>query len=82
MVARGEIYFTVCDHYIAQVNQIYYRFIVIETPVSFSQNYAWAMNIGAESLKTNLNEWLEEFLASLQGRIVYNKYYVNQRSFQ
>jgi hypothetical protein len=52
---------------------MYYRNIDIEAPVSFSQNYAWAMNIGTESLKTNLNEWLEEFLALLQGRMVYNK---------
>jgi membrane-bound lytic murein transglycosylase F len=82
MVASGEIDYTVCDEHIARVNQKYFRNIDISTKVSFPQNIAWAVNIGDESLKDNLNEWLETFLNSSAGKYVYNKYFVQPRSFQ
>ncbi len=82
MVASGEIDYTVCDEHIAKVNQKYFHNIDIDTRVSFSQNIAWAVNIGDESLKDNLNEWLENYLNSSEGSYVYNKYFVHSRSFQ
>lgn len=82
MVARGEIDYTVCDEHIARVNQKYHPNIDIETPVSFPQNFAWAVNVGAESLKNNLDEWLGDYLNSSQAELVYNKYFTNPRSFQ
>ncbi len=82
MVSSGEIDYTVCDEHIARVNQKYYRNIDIETPISFPQHFAWAVNIGADDLKQHINEWMEEFIPSSNGRFVYNKYFVNPRSYQ
>lgn len=82
MVSKGEIDYTVSDEHIAKVNRKYYRNIDIETAISFPQNFAWAVNVGAESLKTILDEWLEQYLHSANGRFVYNKYYVNPRTYQ
>jgi membrane-bound lytic murein transglycosylase F len=82
MVSNGEIDYTVCDEHIARVNQKYYRNIDIETPVSFSQHFAWAVNVGADDLKQHINEWMEQFIPSSNGRFVYNKYFVNPRSYQ
>ncbi|MBE0637344.1 MAG: transporter substrate-binding domain-containing protein [Bacteroidales bacterium] len=82
MVASGEIDYTICDEHIARVNQKYYQNIDIETPVSFKQNFAWAVNVGSESLKNHLNEWLEGYLVSSMGKYVYQKYFESPRSFQ
>ncbi|HPE34853.1 MAG TPA: transporter substrate-binding domain-containing protein [Bacteroidales bacterium] len=82
MVASGEIDYTVCDQHIARVNSKYHPNIDIETPLSFPQNFAWAVNVGDESLKKSLDTWLESYLSSSQGKYVYNKYFVYPRSFQ
>jgi len=81
MVANGEIDYTVCDEHVARVNQKFYPNLEISVPVSFPQNIAWAVNKGSESLKSNLDQWLEEFLVSSNGRYVYNKYFVHPRAF-
>ncbi|HNV49586.1 MAG TPA: transporter substrate-binding domain-containing protein [Bacteroidales bacterium] len=80
MVATGKIDYTVCDDKTASVNQKFYPHLDTSVPVSFSQNIAWAVNIGCESLKKSLDEWLEGYLNSANGRFVYNKYFIYPRS--
>jgi membrane-bound lytic murein transglycosylase F len=82
MVSSGEIDYTVCDEHIAKVNQKYFRNIDIATPVGFPQNFAWAVNVGSDNLKNHINAWLDNYLSSANGRFVYNKYFVNPRTFQ
>ncbi|MBI4646123.1 MAG: transporter substrate-binding domain-containing protein [Bacteroidia bacterium] len=80
MVAKGDIDYTISDENIARVNQIYYPEIDIETDLSFYQNHAWAVRIGADSLLNDLNTWFLKFLKTKKFTIIYNKYYKNPKS--
>jgi membrane-bound lytic murein transglycosylase F len=80
MVALGQIDYTVCDEQIAQVNDGYYDNLDIATPVSFTQNLAWAVAKGATSLKETIDIWLRDFTASKKYAMIYRKYFLNKRS--
>src|SRR6267142_4062890 len=57
-VATGEIEFTVSDQMIAQVNELYYPNIDINTVLSLPQQIAWAMRSNSPSLVAATNQWL------------------------
>jgi membrane-bound lytic murein transglycosylase F len=80
MVSKGQIDYTVCDEQIAQVNEGYYDNLDVATPVSFSQNLAWAVAKGATSLKETIDTWLNDFTASKKYAMIYRKYFKNKRS--
>jgi membrane-bound lytic murein transglycosylase F len=80
MVAEGEVDFTVCDENVAMVNQMYYDNLDIGTPVSFAQNLAWAVRKGDHYLRDSINQWLENFRNTIEYRLLYAKYFENQRS--
>ena len=80
MVSSGEIDYTVCDENVALVNQTYYANLDVQTPVSFPQNLAWAVNSGANELRTEINNWLTEYRKTAHYYVIYNKYFQNPRS--
>lgn len=80
LVASGEIEYTVADENVAMVNQMYYPNLDIKTAVSFPQNMAWGVNKGDNSFKSEINNWLSEFINSRQYNSIYNKYFKNPRS--
>lgn len=80
MVAEGEIDYTVSDENIAMVNQTYYDNIDIGTAISFQQNLAWAVRKGDNHLRDSINSWLENFKSTIEYRLLYAKYFRNQRS--
>lgn len=80
MVADGEIAYTVSDENIAMVNQTYHDNIDIGTAVSFSQNLAWAVKKGDYHLRDSINAWLSNFKSTVEYRLLYAKYFRNQRS--
>lgn len=77
LVANGEIDYTVCDEDVARVNAFYFSNVDVETPVSFEQNIAWAVNKKSSELLVNLNEWLDSFSKSAEYRIIRSKYFDN-----
>ncbi len=77
LVAQGEIDYTVCDEDVAKVNAFYYEILDVETPVSFEQNLAWAVDHGSPNLLTEINEWLKEFKKTAEYSIIKRKYYNN-----
>ena len=79
-VSKGEIDFTVADSYVALVSAKYYQNIDVNTPISFPQRIAWAVNKGQTRLADTINEWLAEFKSTLLSRLLYNKYFKNLRS--
>ncbi len=79
-VANGELDYTVADEHIAKVNQKYYPGLDVQTPLSFPQNVAWAVKIGNDSLRVNVNNWIVDYKRSVASRYVYNKYFNNPRS--
>ena len=80
MVAEGEIEYTVTDENIAMVNHTYYDNLDIGTAVSFTQNLAWAVKKGNHHLLDSINQWLENFKSTIEYRLLYAKYFKNQRS--
>ncbi len=80
MVAEGEIDYTVSDENVARVNKTYYDNIDIETAVSFPQNLAWAVRKGDNHLRDSINDWLRNFKSTIDYRLLYAKYFQNQRS--
>ncbi|MEZ5196340.1 MAG: transporter substrate-binding domain-containing protein [Bacteroidales bacterium] len=80
LVAKGEIEYTVADEHIALVNKKYYPAIDCETPISFSQNIAWAVKKGETDLLDTLNAWLSSFNNTRTYAYLYNKYFRNSRT--
>ncbi len=79
-VAKGEIEFTVCDENVAMVNETYYDNLDISTPISFSQNLAWALPKGSDDLKESIDNWLTYFKNTSHYAMIYHKYFRNKRS--
>ena len=82
MVATGEIEYTVTDEHVASVNKKYFPDIDVETPISFPQHLAWAVRETNDSLKSNINSWIDNFIDTKIARFIYNKYFINPRSLQ
>ncbi len=80
LVSKGEINYTVCDENVARVNQTYYPNIDVQTAISFPQHIAWAVNKESIELRDAISLWLSEFVSSHDFRLLYNKYYRNQKS--
>jgi len=79
-VALGEIDYAVCDENVGLVNATYFPQLDVGTAVSFPQHVAWAVRHGADSLKTEINDWLYHFEKSRRYALLYNKYFRNQHS--
>jgi membrane-bound lytic murein transglycosylase F len=80
MVSEGKIQYTVSDEHIAMVNQTYFNNIDIGTPISFTQNLAWAVRKGDTHLRDSIDNWLRNFKSTVEYRLLYAKYFKNQRS--
>ncbi|MFO8067387.1 MAG: transporter substrate-binding domain-containing protein [Bacteroidales bacterium] len=79
-VSNGEIDYTVSDEHLANVNMGFYSNIDIQTPISFSQNLAWAVKKASPGLLEAVNEWLENFKSTRKYANLFNKYYNNPRT--
>ncbi len=80
LVASGDVPYTICDEHVAKVNAAYYSNIDIKTNISFSQNLAWAVPRGSDSLRFYLNMFIKNNLSKKWYANLYNKYYRNPRS--
>ena len=80
LVANGSIEYTVCDENVAMVNQTYYPFLDIATPVSFPQNLAWATRKDSDKLKSYIDQWIKNFRNTREYTRIYKKYFQNSRS--
>jgi membrane-bound lytic murein transglycosylase F len=79
-VASGEIEYTVCDENVGLVNQKYYPWIDVNTPVSFNQKLSWAVRKNSPEWKAYIDEWIIDFKKTSQYRQIYNKYFSGNRS--
>jgi membrane-bound lytic murein transglycosylase F len=78
-VATGEIQFTVSDQMIAQVNELYYPNIDINTIVSLPQQIAWAMRSNSPALVSETNRWLSEIKKQGVFQVVHDRYFNSPR---
>ncbi len=81
LVAEKQIDYTVCDENVGLVNRTYYTNLDVDTPVSFPQNFAWAIRkVGSDELLASLNSWINTYRKSTSYALLYAKYFKNSRS--
>jgi membrane-bound lytic murein transglycosylase F len=79
-VAMGEIAYTVADHMIANVNSSYYPNLDVSTPVSVSQQVAWATRKNSVKLQEEINSWLTTIKKEATFMVIYNRYFKSPRT--
>lgn len=75
MVADGQIAYTVADENIARLNKVYHPEIDIKTPLSLTQNVAWACRPNSSALVDTLNHWLDHFKNTEAFAMIHLKYF-------
>ena len=75
MVAHGDIDYAVCDESIAQAVADSLPQIDINTAISFTQFYSWAVSKQSPVLLDSLNTWLDAFQKEEEYQKIYKKYY-------
>ena len=75
MVAHGDIDYVVCDESIAEAIVDSLPQIDINTDISFTQFYSWAVSNQSPVLLDSLNTWLDKFQKGKEYQEIYRKYY-------
>ena len=75
MVAHGDIDYAVCDESIALAAADSLPQIDINTAISFTQFYSWAVSKQSPALLDSLNTWLDKFQKEKECQKIYKKYY-------
>lgn len=75
LVAHGDIDYAVCDESIARAVADSLPQIDINTAISFTQFYSWAVSKQSPVLSDSLNSWLESFKKRKEYKEIYRKYY-------
>lgn len=75
LVAHGDIDYTVCDESIARAVTDSLPQIDINTAISFTQFYSWAVSKQSPVLLDSLNTWLDKFQKEKEYQKLYKKYY-------
>lgn len=81
-VALGEIDYTICDENVGLVNTTYFPHLDVSTAVSFPQNVAWAVHHASDSLRVEVDRWIEEYKESRGYALLYNKYFRNRHTYR
>ena len=75
LVAHGDIDYAVCDESIARAVADSLSQIDINTAISFTQFYSWAVSKQSPVLLDSLNTWLDKFQKEEEYQKIYKKYY-------
>ena len=81
-VAQNKIDYTVADKNIARVNQWYYPNLDANLVLSLDQKIGWVTRNNADSLTKSINNWLINYQKTKQFKMLYSKYFKNQKSFK
>lgn len=79
MVAHGDIKYAVCNEDIARAAIDSFPQLDINTKISFTQFYSWAVSKQSPALLDTLNTWLKTFSKSKEFQRIYHKYYGKHR---
>lgn len=75
LVAHGNIDYAVCDESIAEIAVDSFPQLDINTAISFTQFYSWAVSKQSPVLLDSLNSWLSRFRKGEEYERIYQKYY-------
>ncbi|MBS1491203.1 MAG: transporter substrate-binding domain-containing protein [Bacteroidetes bacterium] len=78
-VAMGEIQYAVADQMIAQVCELYYPNLDINTVISLPQQIGWGLRKNSPELLAGINQWLVEIKKQGVFQIIYDRYYNSPR---
>jgi membrane-bound lytic murein transglycosylase F len=81
-VALGEIDYAICDENVGLVNSTYFPQLDVGTAISFPQHVAWAVHPDSDSLRVEIDEWLEKYKKTRSYAVLYNKYFKNRHSYR
>jgi len=75
LVALDSIAFSVADENVARFYSAFYPDVDVKTPISFSQQIAWALPLHSNSLRDTINAWMNQKSARSDYAYIYNKYF-------
>jgi len=75
MISNGSIDYTVADENVARFFRAFYPNIDVRTPISFSQQIAWALPPDADQLVDTINHWMTDRTSKSQYAYLFNKYF-------
>lgn len=75
LVAHGDIDYAVCDESIAEAAADSLPQIDVNTAISFTQFYSWAVSKQSPALLDSLDTWLDRFQEEMEYQQIYKKYY-------
>lgn len=75
LVAHGDIDYAVCDESIAEAAADSLPQIDVNTAISFTQFYSWAVSKQSPALLDSLDTWLDRFQEEKEYQQIYKKYY-------
>lgn len=75
LVAHGDIDYAVCDESIARAVVDSLPQVDINTAISFTQFYSWAVSKQSPVLLDSLNTWLSKFQKGNEYKSIYRRYY-------
>lgn len=75
LVAHEDIDYAVCDESIARAVTDSLPQLDINTAISFTQFYSWAVSKQSPALLDSLNTWLDKFQKEEEYQKIYRKYY-------
>lgn len=78
-VSEGKIRYAICQENVAMVYHRFFRNIDISLLAFPLFSYAWGMGLTSDSLRTEVNGWLQELKASRRLKKTYLDYFDNQR---
>ena len=81
-VSKGNVQYTVAEGNVADLQQSYYKNIVVRPIIGASKKVAWAVRPNAPVLLNELNRWIgDEKTGSLFNRL-YKKYFTDRRAYE
>jgi membrane-bound lytic murein transglycosylase F len=81
-VSKGNIQFTVAEGNVADLQQSYYKNLVVRPIIGASKKVAWAVRPNAPVLLGELNRWIgDEKTGPLFNRL-YKKYFTDRRGYE
>ncbi len=81
-VSKGNVQYTVAEGNVAELQQSYYKNLVVRPIIGASKKVAWAVRPNAPVLLSELNRWIgDEKTGSLFNRL-YKKYFTDRRAYE
>jgi len=75
LVAMGKIKYAICNEQFAQPLKFKYPNLDFSVPIGFEQKHSWVVHKESVQLLDKLNEFLDDFIGSLDYWTIYRKYF-------